>query len=126
MDREHELHRILLPSVSGIAGMSLSTRYTNRILSCGQASALERRGTPIRFGAQLSGERVKGRERGLDRRPVGDGLRRQEANLRQRDIEGAKPPASSAVDELTRLGQERARAGAVAGGQPGVRECRED
>src|SRR5262249_60326152 len=60
MDREHELHRILLPSVSGIAGMSLSTRYTNRILSCGQASALERRGAPIRLGAQLSGEGVQG------------------------------------------------------------------
>ena len=57
---------------------------------------------------------------------VGGGLRSQEANPRQRDIEGAEPPAPSPIDELTRLGEERAGSRAVAGGPLGVRERRED
>jgi len=60
-----------------------------------EACALERRDAPIRIGAQLGREGVQGLERALDRRVVGDGLRSQEANPRQRGIEGAKPSAFS-------------------------------
>src|SRR5947209_3549674 len=93
---------------------------------CGEACALERSDAPIRIGAQLGREGVQGLERALDRVAVGGGLRSQEANPRQRDIEGAKPPASSPIDELTRLREERAGSRAVTGGQLRVRERRED
>src|SRR6059036_1320479 len=93
---------------------------------CGEACALERSDAPIRIGAQLGREGVQGLERALDRVAVGGALRSQEANPRQGDIEGAKPPASSPVDELTRLGEECAGSRAVAGGQLRVRERRED
>src|SRR5437667_5509828 len=83
---------------------------------CGEACALERSDAPIRIGAQLGREGVQGLERALDRVAVGGGLRSQEANPRQRDIEGAKPPASSPIDELTRLREERAGSRAVTGG----------
>src|SRR5258705_8872759 len=73
--------------------------------SGGEACALERADAPIGIGAQLGGEGVQGLECGLDHGAVGGGLRSQEANPRQRDIEGAKPPASPSVDELTRLGE---------------------
>ena len=92
----------------------------------GEACALERSDAPIGIGAQLGREGVQGLERALDRGAVGGGLRSQEANPRQRDIEGAKPPASSPVDELTRLREERAGSRAVTGGQLRVRERRED
>src|SRR5437762_4090408 len=92
----------------------------------GEACALERPNAPIRIGAQLGREGVHGLERALDRAAVGGGLRSQEANPRQRDIEGAKPPASSPIDELTRLREERAGSRAVTGGQLRVRERRED
>src|SRR5207247_223140 len=91
-----------------------------------EACALQRRDAPIRIGAQLGREGVHGLERALDRAAVGGGLRSQEANPRQRDIEGAKPPASSPIDELTRLREERAGSRAVTGGQLRVRERRED
>src|SRR2546430_16178300 len=91
----------------------------------GQACALERSDAPIRIGAQLGREDVQGLERALDRGAVGGGLRSQEANPRQRDIEGAKPPASPPIDELTRLREERAGSPAVTGGQPRVPERRE-
>src|SRR5216117_4099775 len=61
---------------------------------CGEACALERRDAPIRIGAQLGRDGVQRPERALDRGAVGGGLRSQEANPRQRDIEGAEPPAS--------------------------------
>src|SRR5881227_446922 len=93
---------------------------------CGEACALERRDAPIRSRTQLGREGVQGFERALDRGAVGGGLRSQEANPRQRDIEGAKPPASSPIDELTRLREERAGSRAVTGGQLRVRERRED
>src|SRR5207248_8916761 len=93
---------------------------------CGEACALERSDAPIRIGAQLGREGVQGLERALDRGAVGGGLRSQEANPRQRDIEGAKPPASSPIDELARLREERAGSRAVTGGQLRVRERRED
>src|SRR2546430_16837102 len=92
---------------------------------CGEACALERRDAPIRIGAQLGREGVQGPERALDRGAVGGGLRSQEANPRQRDIEGAEPPASSPIDELTRLREERAGFPAVTGRQLRVRERRE-
>src|SRR5438105_15001858 len=92
----------------------------------GQACALERSEAPIRIGAQLGREGVQGLERALDRVAVGGGLRSKEANPRQRDIEGAKPPASSPIYELTRLREERAGSRAVTGGQLRVRERRED
>src|SRR6184192_801419 len=92
----------------------------------GEACALERSDAPIRIGAQLGREGVQGLERVLDRGPVGGGLRSQEANPRQRDVEGTKPPASSPIDELTRLREERASFRAVTGGQLRVRERRED
>ena len=57
---------------------------------------------------------------------VGGGLRGQEASPRQRDIEGAEPPASSPIDERTRLREERASARAITGGQLCVRKRRED
>src|SRR3989441_11543260 len=91
-----------------------------------EACALERSEAPIRNGAQLGREGVQGLERALDRGAVGGGLGSQETDPRQRDIEGAKPPASSPIDELTRLGEERAGSRAVAGGQLRVRERRED
>src|SRR2546422_2787859 len=94
--------------------------------SCGEACALERTDAPIGIGAQLGREGVQGLERALDRGAVGGGLRSQEANPRQRDIEGAKPPASPPVDELTRLGEERAGSRAITGGQLRVRERREE
>src|SRR2546428_6905948 len=83
----------------------------------GEACALERSDAPIRIGAQLGREGVQGLERALDRGAVGGGLRSQEANPRQRDIEGAEPPASSPIDELTRLSEERAAFPAVTGRQ---------
>src|SRR5256712_2741423 len=92
----------------------------------GEACALERSDAPIRIGAQLCREGLQGLERALDRGAVGGGLRSQEADPRQRDIEGAKPPTSSPIDELTRLGEERAGSRAVTGGQLRVRERRED
>src|SRR3989454_5864684 len=92
----------------------------------GEACALERSDAPIRNGAQLGREGVQGLERALDRGAVGGGLSSQEATPRQRDIEGAKPPASSPGDELTRLREERAGSRAVTGGQLRVRERRED
>src|SRR3989441_5311977 len=92
----------------------------------GEACALERSDVPIRLGAQLGREGVQGLERALDRGAVRGRLRSQEANPRQRDIEGAKPPASSPIDELTRLREERAGSRAVTGGQLRVRERRED
>src|SRR2546428_2935311 len=92
----------------------------------GEACGLERSDAPIRNGAQLGREGVQGLERALDRGAVGGGLRSQEANPRQRDIEGAKPPASSPGDELTRLREERAGSRAVTGGQLRVRERREE
>src|SRR6266851_5112865 len=82
--------------------------------SCGEACALERTDAPIGIGAQLGREGVQGLERALDRGAVAGGLRSHEANPRQRDIEGAKPPASPPVDELTRLGEERAGFRAIA------------
>src|SRR5438067_4896061 len=121
-----------------IAFISFSTRYTrqnyfwvrldSRSMTglCGEACALDRSDAPIRIGAQLGREGVQGLERALDRSAVGGGLRSQEANLRQRNIEGAKPPASSPIDELTRLREERAGSRAVTGGQVRVRERRED
>src|SRR5687767_3694104 len=80
---------------------------------CGEACALERSEAPIRIGAQLGREGVHGLERALDRSAVGGGLRSQEANPRQCDIEGVEPPAASPIDELTRLGEERAGSQAV-------------
>src|SRR5919204_4542439 len=91
-----------------------------------EACALERRDASIRIGAQLGREGVQGLERARDRRAVGGGLRSEQANPHQRDIEGAKPPAASPVDELTCLRQERARSRALTGGQLRVRERRED
>src|SRR5437763_13681364 len=90
----------------------------------GEACALERSYAPIKNGAQLGREGVQGLERALDRGAVGGGLRSQEANPRQRDIEGAKPPAPSPVDELTRRREDRAGSRAVTGGQLRVRERR--
>src|SRR5947207_720405 len=78
------------------------------LLRLREACALERSDAPIRIGTQLGREGVHGLERARDRGAVQDGLRSQEANPRQRYIEGAKPPASSPIDELTRLGEERA------------------
>src|SRR2546428_7034827 len=92
----------------------------------GEACALERSDAPIRNGAQLGREGVQGLERALDRGAVGGGLRSQEANPRQRDIGGAKPPDSSPIDELARLREERAGSRAVTGGQLRVRQRRED
>src|SRR2546422_246076 len=63
---------------------------------------------PIRIGAQRGREGVQGLERALDGGAVGGGLRSQEANPGQRDIEGAKRPAPGPIDELTRLREERA------------------
>ncbi len=106
--------------------MSFSTRYTRHRGSCGEVCALEGREPPIGVRAQLGREGVQGLERALDRDAAGGGLRGQEANSRQRDVEGAKPPATSPLHELTRLGEERAGARAVTGGQLRVRERRED
>src|SRR5262245_32643122 len=92
----------------------------------GKACTLERGDTPIRNGAQLGREGVQRLERARDRGPVGGGLRSQEANPRQGDIEGAKPPASSPVDELARLREERAGSRAVTGGHRRRRQRRED
>src|SRR4030095_9043165 len=78
------------------------------------------------MGAELGREGVQGLERSLDRGAIGGRVRSQEVNPRQRDIEGAKPPASSPVDELTRLREERAGSRAVTRNQLGVRERRED
>src|SRR5213076_1716040 len=103
-----------------------STRYTRQTAKVGEACALEGRDAPIGIGAQLGREGVQGLERALDRGAVGGGLRSQEANPRQRDIEGAKPPASSPIDELTRLSEERAGCRAVTGGLLRVRESRDD
>jgi hypothetical protein len=94
--------------------------------SCGETCALERSDAPIRSRAQLGREGVHGLERALDRGTVGGELRTQEANPRQRDIEGAKPPAPSPIDAVTRLGEERAGSRAVTGGQLRVGERRED
>jgi hypothetical protein len=102
LDRPH--------SRGGICGSSRSIIESRR-----EACALERSDAPTRNGAQLGCECVQGLERGLDRDAVGGWLRRQEANPRQRDIEGAKPPASSPVDELTRLSEERASPRTVTG-----------
>src|SRR5438876_2068369 len=115
---------IALETYLGAARLSIDYRVMWR--SCGEACALERSDAPIRIGAQLGREGVQGLERVLDRGAVGGGLRSQEANPRQRDIEGAKPPASSPIDELTRLREERAGSRAVTGGQLRVRERRED
>src|SRR5215469_4250417 len=93
---------------------------------CDEARALERSDAPIRIGAQLRRDGVQGAERALDRGPIGGGLRSHEVSRRQRDIEGAKPPASSAVDELMRLGEERAGSRSITGSQPGVCQRRED
>src|SRR4030095_3663359 len=92
----------------------------------GEACPLERSEAPIRIGAQLGREGVQGVERALGRGAVGGGLRSQQANPRQCDIEGAKPPASSPIDELSRLGEERAGFRAVTGRQLRVRERRKD
>ena len=92
----------------------------------GEACALERSDALIRMGAELGREGVHGLQRSLDRGAIGGRVRSQEANPLQRDIEGAKPPASSPIDEVTRLGEERAGSGAVTGGQLRVRERRED
>src|SRR6059036_1504237 len=94
--------------------------------SCGEACALERTDAPIGIGAQLGREGVQGLERALDRGAVGGGLRSQEANPRQRDVEGAKPPASPPIDELTRFREERASFRSVSGGQLRVGKGRED
>src|SRR2546426_401827 len=75
---------------------------------CGEACALERSDAPIRIGAQLGRKGVQGLERALDRGAVGGGLRSQEANPRQPDIEGAKPPAPSPIAQLTPPREERA------------------
>src|SRR5947209_19320768 len=83
----------------------------------GEACALERSDAPIRIGAQLGREGVQGLERALDRVAVGGGLRSKEANPRQRDIEGAKPPAAPPVDELTRRRAARAGSRAVTRGE---------
>src|SRR6266436_4962000 len=93
---------------------------------CGETCALEPSDAPIRIRAQLGRESVQGLERALDRGAVGGGLRSQEANPRQGDIEGGKPPTSSPVDDLTRVREERAGSRAVTGGQLRVRERRED
>ena len=55
-----------------------------------------------RYGSEPSSavDGVQGLERALDRGAVGGGLRSQEANPRQRDIEGAEPPAPSPIDEV--------------------------
>src|SRR5262245_40257125 len=91
-----------------------------------EAGALERRDVPIRKGAQLGRDSVQRVERALDRDAVGGRLRSLEAHPRQRDVEGAQPPASSPVDELTRLGEERAGCRAVTGGQLRVGQRREE
>src|SRR6267378_2315603 len=108
----------------GRIGVRLDSRSLTGLR--GEACALERGDAPIRNGAQLGREGVQGLERALDRGAVGGGLRSQEANPRQRDIEGAKPPASSPVDELTRLREERAGSRAVTGGQLRFRQRREE
>src|SRR5882762_8786972 len=112
------------PPPPGRIWVRLESRSTTGL--CGEACALERSDAPIRIRAQLGRESVQGPECALDRGAVGGGLRSQEANPRQGDIEGAEPPASSPVDELTRLREERASSRAVTGGQLRVRECRED
>src|SRR4029453_16568559 len=94
--------------------------------SCGEACALERGDAPIGCGAQLGTEDVQGFERALDRGAVRGGLRSEEVNPRQCDVEGAQPPASPPIDELSRLSEERAGCRAVTGGQLRVRERRED
>jgi len=73
--------------------------------SWGEPCPLERHEAPIRVGAQLGRQGVQGRERALDRGAVRGGLRGQ-ANPRQRDVEGAQPPAPSPVDEFTGLREE--------------------
>src|SRR6266850_4058884 len=106
-----------------------TTKYTRPMCDGGlraEARALERRDAPVRIGAQLGREGLQGFERALDRGAVGVGLRSQETNPGQRDVEGAEPPASSPIDELTRLGEKRAGSRAVTGSEPGIRERRED
>src|SRR5919197_3156733 len=92
----------------------------------GPACALERGDAPIRIGADLGRDGVQGVERAFDRGAIGGRLRRQKANPRQRDVESTKPPASSLLDELTRLGEECARSRPVTGGQLRLRQRRED
>src|SRR5437762_9954107 len=78
-----------------------------------ETSALERSDAPIRIGVELGREGIQGLDRALDRGAVGGGLQSQQVKPRQRDIEGAHPPASSPIDERTRLGEQRAGSRAV-------------
>src|SRR6185295_16578710 len=87
-----------------------------------EAGSLEGRDAPIGIGAQLGREGVQGFERALDRGAIGGGVGSQEADPRQRDIEGAEPPAPSSVDEVTGLGEKRAGPRAIAGHSLRVRE----
>src|SRR6266850_8202909 len=106
-----------------------TTKYTRPMCDGGlraEARALERRDAPVRIGAQLGREGLQGFERALDRGAVGGGLRSQETHPGQRDVEGAEPPASSPIDELTRLDEKRAGSRAVTSSEPGIRERRED
>src|ERR1700720_1453869 len=96
------------PASASRLDIAFSCRSGSTTGLCGEACALEPRDAPIRIRAQLGRESVQGLEGALDRGAVGGGLRSQEANPRQGDIEGGKPPPSSPVDDLTRVGEERA------------------
>src|SRR5262245_50119198 len=107
--------------------MLSSTRYTRPMRltgsgSRGESRALESGDAPVGIGAQLGREGVQRLERAFDGGAVGGGLRSEEPNPRQRDIEGAKPPASSPLDELARLPEERAGSRAVTAGPLRVRQ----
>jgi len=74
--------------------------------SWGEPCPLERHEAPIRVGAQLGRQGVQGRERAQRVWPGWPDSTGQEANPRQRDVEGAEPPAPSPVDEFTGLREE--------------------
>ena len=96
-----------------IAFISFSTRYTrqnyfwvrldSRSMTglCGEACALERSDAPIRIGAQLGREGRPGtRARSIAVRSEAGSEARRRTHA-SATFEGAKPPASSSVDELT-------------------------